>query len=231
MKRSHGYSKGLIYLDVEGYMKAVRESLKDTMKVIKNDLVRRVKNRASALPFKDNEVRISGGTPTSDLKRSSALIDSIEGNLRFVERDVLELTVTAMETGFKDSHIGLYYEHGTGDEWDGYEYETNSVASPNKYRKGSSIVSRSMFIDYAGLGRGRWVDVGGNLRVTSSVRAGERDRGFVDYIGEDVKAYYWFSGTFKDNKERYALMIRGAIEKVWLGNYLILKRTFVLGKD
>ncbi len=241
IKRSHGYKDSLIYLDVEAYLKDLRKNLKSAMRDIKDDLVSNLRSTVLSLPFKDNPVRIGGtigpdgsivgGYLTSDLERQNAVVNSIEGHMSFIEKDVLEVVVTALEKDFEDSHIGLYYEHGTGTEWDGTMTPVSTNPSPNKYRTSKSVVSRSRFINYAGIGRGRWVDLGGNVRVTASGEAGIRNDKFIKYIGDDIKAYHWFSNAFSKRRDKYMQMIREAVKNVPLNKYLILKSEFILGRD
>lgn len=223
----------LFSFDVDGYVSELRYSLRSAVREIKETLLKELKNSAKSLPFKRNPVRLAGGEVTSDYKRRRAVINAINASMDEIERDVIMLTFTALDNNFKDSHIGIYYEHGTGEEWDG-EYETlpGIVPSPNKYRSGRQIVSRSKHIDYAGLGKGKWIDLGGNIRVTASREAGRRTPGFIAYIGEDTKAYHWFSSVFEEKREWIMKKLREAVMKVKPERFIRLStKNFVLGKD
>lgn len=220
-----------MYLDVEAYYRAIRHEVKKAMTEIKNDLVQQILYNAKMLPFKKNKVKLAGGEVTSDYERRGALFSSIEGHLEWVESDVLQAVFLSIKENFEESHIGLYYEHGTGDEWDGTMTPVGTNPTPNRYRPGRKIVSRSKFINYAGLGKGRWVDLGGNIRVTGSKEAGRRTPEFVKYVGHDVKAYHWFSRAFDERRSFIMKKIQDAIKSVPLSRYLIVKSKFILGKD
>lgn len=227
----------LIWFDAEGYKSAIRAELKDAMSDIRREIVQELKKSAASLPFKNNEVKLAGGVVTSDLKRKQAVMDAINSGLEKVETDIYNVTFTALARDFKDAHIGIYYEHGTGNEWDG-KFQSITDApftvdewSPNPHRDGRTIVSRSKHIDYSGHGKGVWIDLGGNVRKTGSRRAGVRDDNFVKYIGEDTKAYHWYSNAFKNKYSWIINRLRTAIHNVQVSNYLRCKATYILGKD
>jgi hypothetical protein len=195
-------------------------------------MLKELKSSLSKVPFKNNKVRMAGGVETSDLERKSAVMDAIESDLQRIGKSVFNVTFSALEKNFEESHIGIYYEHGTGEEWDGRYESVKSGYKPNPHRSGRTIVSRSRHIDYSGNGKGKWVDLRGNIRITGSGEAGVHNKSFVKYIGEDTKAYHWYSNVFKNNHDWIMNRLRQAIHNVELTNFLHLrKKKYILGKD
>lgn len=219
-----------ISFDVKGYERALMNAIKQVHKELRDELWQLARDQASALPFKDNPVRLAGGSYTSDRDRADELISSIIAErLEWVGGKVLRTAVSAMSTNFEESHIGVYYEYGTGENVEPDETSSKYLAmgERNPFRlpvAGSPIVTRSKFYK-----QGRWRDLGGNLRETDARWGGRRDEGFIDYVGEDLEAYHWFSKAFDHvrakAKERYIK----AIESVHFGKFIRLKPRIVLG--
>lgn len=215
-----------IQFDSVGFLNAMRKQIKEANVRIMNKIYADTRANASSLPFKDNEVKIVGAAPTSDLKRKGALLDSIvKQNLGWVATDIsnslwsdlqapaghkpdnVEHTVeiTAMGENYKDSHIGNYYEYGTGTK----AMRTRPgmyLGDPNPFRKGKKIVSRSYV-------NSPWTDMGGNVRKSSG-RGGISTPEFYKYIGEEIEAYRWFQKAFLQNKDFALDEYRKAINKV-----------------
>lgn len=216
----------LMYLDVDKLEMEISKRLRSATNEVKNLLQETLIRNASSLPMKDNEVPMADGSVTSDKERQESLVQSIksgrvgtldsvaEGFNRYWEGIVYGTYVTAMEDGFKDSHVGWYYEIGTGEESDPELYArynmTASLGDVNPYRLphiGAPIVSRSR-------NDGTWRDLGGNIRSTRSPVGGiggneipknskgepmatskryeEIKRKFRENIGEDIRSYEWY---------------------------------------
>ena len=193
--------------------------------------------------MKDNEVKIvdsgsaiGGVRVTSDAKRKTAVIKSIEKEaiesiLDYFKGEIIG-TVKAIDSGsLKESHVGIYYEWGTGVNacrpaglglseagvsvsGTGYWSKLYNAMDANRYRTGREIVTRSKHINYSGLGKGLWRDMGGNIRITGSKRAGESGDKFRKYIGEDVKAYKWFENAIVVNRSNIIAIISDAVGSV-----------------
>lgn len=237
-------AKQVIQFNVTAFLNALGKELKKMNQTIRDELWDAIKDNMRDLPFKKNPVRLSGGRETSDWERRIALFNSmVDSRANWITTTHLQSTIKAMAKDFKQSHIGLYYEYGTGEKQDlsGFKYE--SLGDPNlPFRvpnTGARIVTRSSRL---GMG-GAWRDAGGNLRVTDSPRAGEPVRSdgakaarFRAYIGEDVEAAHWFRNAVENKylNNRFKSLWVTAIKAVWSKNkiesFLILK-DFTIGKD
>jgi hypothetical protein len=129
--------------------------------------------------------------------------------------------ITAMGSNYKDSHIGNYYEYGTGEK---------AVLPPtgmylgdrNPFRSGATIVSRSY-------SQGPWKDMGGNARYSGG-RGGINTPEFRSYIGEDIEAYRWFQDAFEKNRAFAFDEYRKAWKTVDFKKFFTVNKKIVLGK-
>lgn len=251
----------VMYFDPRRLEAEMRKALMKATREIRNLLIETMIRNVESLPFKDNPVKLADGTETSDADRKKALIDSIrkEGHARlyienftkYKEGVVIKATVSAMSTNFKDSHIGWYYEIGTGEESDPKGYAkygmSASLGDVNPYRLphvGAPIVSRNKRL-------GTWRDLGGNVRVTGSNIGGIGNpeppypmspevyaalvEKFREYIGEDIKAYYWFEGAVEEVSDKILDIYKKAILSVnifdpKLGIFHINKKVIISDK-
>lgn len=251
----------VMYFDLRRFEAEMRKALMKATREIRDLLIETMIRNVESLPFKDNPVKLADGTETSDAERKKALIDSIrkEGHARlyienftkYKEGVVIKATVSAMSTNFKDSHIGWYYEIGTGEESDPKGYAkygmTASLGDVNPYRLphvGAPIVSRNKRL-------GTWRDLGGNVRVTGSNIGGIGNpeppypmspevyaalvEKFREYIGEDIKAYYWFEGAVEEVSDKILDIYKKAILSVnifdpKLGIFHINKKVIISDK-
>lgn len=212
--------------DSERYLKDLRKELSKAMHKIRNLLYKRVRQNIRRLPFKDNPVVMADLSITSDLERSRALLNSVSyEKVNLVGMGLLQTAVSAMGGDFRDTHIGIYYEFGTGYHEEPVPWVANLPQDGNIFRAGSAIVTRSKYVN-----GGLWRDLGGNLRITQSPRGGERDKGFVDYIGDDIEAYHWFGWALVNTKAEAADIIRQAVAKVSPLNYFRLNAQYNLTK-
>lgn len=236
----------VIQFDAAKFLHVFGKELKKVNQEIRDELWDAIKDNMRNLPFKKNEVRMTMGSDTSDWERRTALFNSmVDTRADWLTESYLRSTIRAMAKNFKQSHIGLYYEYGTGEKQEaGSTYE--SLGQPNlPFRvpnTGAPIVTRSRKM---GMG-GAWTDVGGNLRITDSPRAGEpvkkdgkKAARFRKYIGDDVQAAHWFSNAVNNSywKKRIDKLFGTAIEEKiqpQMQSFFIHAngtRKFTLGKD
>lgn len=228
----------IMYFNVDRYKAEIKKALVEANRKIKNLLLETVRRNVSALPFKDNPVKMADRSITSDLARSGDLLDSIIGDRvrtfsEWYGGVMLETSVTAMAKKFEDSHIGWYYEVGTGEESDASLYAkyglSASLGDRNPYRLpnvGAPIVTRSRC-------DGTWRDLGGNVRITGSNVGGIGDTSpppagfkgtperyaeiaskFREYIGPDIVAYRWFERAVEEVSEQILSIYIEAINSV-----------------
>lgn len=227
-----GRKPRFMYFDVQNFIKDLRRELTRVTKELHDELYDKVVAKASSLPFKDNEVRLASGRTVSDAERRGALLNSIvKQSLEWKKNGVMKYVVEAMNHNFKNSHIGLYYEYGTGEKIDkgaDPEYESLLLRHWNPFRAphvGSRIVSRSKYID-----GGVWTDIGGNKRITRSP-GGVYNSRFREYIGEDIQAYHWFRDAYREVAEGIDKRYLEVIKKVNPAKYIYVRPQFVLGVD
>ncbi len=230
----------VMYFDLDRYEAEMKKALMDATREIRQLLYDTIIRNIEVLPFKDNPVHMADGTVTSDADRKAALLNSVdkEGHVRmhvdnfasYYGKVVITASVSAMASNFEDSHVGWYYEIGTGEESDPEGYSKYnmppSMGDVNPYRLphvGAPIVSRNKYDGY-------WRDLGGNLRETTSRLGGignveppvpmdankyaELVKKFRDYIGEDIKAYYWFEEAVEEVSNEMLDIYKEAVMKV-----------------
>lgn len=219
--------------------KEVRAASEEVKELLAKDVIKRI-NR---LPFKTNKVPLVGGNKTTDADRAQDLVNSIEarvnnyvdsqsikdslkGGMSYkatmgTEKMAIPITITAMGKYYKNSHIGWYYEYGTGTKevipFAGY-WNTDAV-NPMRGGHKSEIVSRPA---------GVWKDAGGNIR-RSKGKGGVRNEAFIKNVGEDVEAHRWFYKAFKENQGKVLSVYSKHIKKVDYRKYVHAKSKIVLG--
>lgn len=234
----------LMYFDDNRFEAELKKALRKATRKIRDLLVATIKRNLSGIQFKDNPV-VVGGVETSDAERKESLLRSIDigGHVRthivnftkYYTGIAMDVTVSVMKDNFKDSHVGWYYEIGTGEESDEALYRkygmTASLGDKNPYRLphvGAPIVSRSRK-------EGSWRDLGGNIRTTGSniggignvnpPKAGDGEpipqkryrelvKKFYDYIGPDIKAYKWFERAVEEVSDQVLDIYKEAIMSV-----------------
>ena len=239
-----GRRKNFITFDAFKFKIDLEKALKGAVQEASSLLYETIMYNLTMTPFKDNPVktlrsvsdkRSANTITTSDAERKQAVIASvINKGITSMSTSIISAKVSYTALNFKDSHIGIYYEHGIGGNWDGTNVRVTAEGMVgNKFREGSQVVSRSKHINYQGMGKGVWVDLGGNLRITGSNRAGQKDSGFMDYIGEETLAYHWFSSALKEKKDRIIGILRKAVNSVnpISKKYIKIQPVYVLGKD
>ena len=224
----------IMYFDVDKYEAEMKKALMDATIKIRQLLYDTIICNIKVLPFKDNPVVMADGSETSDAERKEALLKSVDkgGHVRLHTENFNRYyaSVSAMASKFEDSYVGWYYEIGTGEESDLEGYSkygmTASLGDVNPFRLpnvGAPIVSRSATL-------GPWRDLGGNLRTTksqlggigssnipenvSSERYAEMVDRFREYIGEDIKAYYWFERAVEEVSDKVLDIYKKAVMSV-----------------
>jgi len=228
------------------YAADLKQSLKDAMGEVTTLLREQILANLESIPFKDNPVKIlksmgvagklkkSDVEITSDAKRKYEVMDNIiNSRITWTGRSILSAQIRYTSNNFKESHIGIYHEHGIGSNWDGMDAEKMSPKFSSTRKNSGMVASRSRHIDYIGDGKGIWVDLGGNVRITGSKMAGRTDAGFMNYIGEQTKAYHWFSRALDENRDKILGIYNKALKKIHIGNskYWKFMSNYILGVD
>lgn len=213
------------YFDGAEYLKDVRKAIKEAMARVQDILYEEIRQSMYQLPFKTEAVPMVGKV-TSDKERSQALFDSlvkINGAGRFTEsphvsgyipptgsykthQSRMNVGIEVMGKNYGDSHIGWYYELGTGVYERVIPPAGLYVGDPNRFRKrGQPIVTRGFDKSTDGY----WTDMGGNLR-RSKGPGGRRTRAFAKRIGADVRQHRWFEESFKTHLPEIKQIIKEA---------------------
>ena len=231
-----GRKEQFIRFDLNKYKADLKRALKAAVKQSVELVYEQIITNLNNIPFKDNPVRVlssAGGSEyeTSDEKRKAAIYRNLEKALLSVGQSHFKAAVWFTTHNYKESHIGIYYEYGTGSGWDGVHSVAPDFSSSRSTDR--RIASRSRHIDYSGHGNGTWIDMGGNLRITGSKKAGQVDEGFRSYVGQDIIAMRWFRQALADKRQEILALYKNAVRKVnpVSKDYLIMKSKFVLGKD
>lgn len=227
------------YFDSVGFLNEARRAMREASVEVKDLMWDEVRRNITALPFKTNKVPLANGNITRDADRADALLESVEARMgQYLkspstgghfpgrtkldfDRTVIPITVQAMGKYYKDSHIGWYYEYGTGslEEVPFSGYWDSDAANPARKGFRSPIVSRPA---------GTWKDAGGNIRKSKG-KGGVRNANFEKYIGDDVQAHRWFSKALYNNKGRIRSIYLSHMKKVDFRKYMHVKRKVVLG--
>ena len=215
--------KRLLSVNATAYEKALRREIMEIMYKQKALLKQRAIRNIESMNFHKREILLENGT-TSDFIRKRALVNSLTSE-RFqweLNGTKLSLITTAMSKDFKQSHIGWYYEFGTGSKYEPPKigFQLPHPGDPNPYRPFGSrtvIVSRSKEDN-----GGYWKDMGGNTRRTNSRRGGKPLKGL------ETPAYKWFEKAHKEtvediSKELSTVHERVNITKFIEGRHIILK--------
>jgi hypothetical protein len=240
-----GKSRKYIYFDAKAYINVLKQELKKAVKEVRDLLQDRITMEAKALPLnsiktvyykgrkiKQHEIHLANGGTTSDAQRKSALLKSIVSDqVKWESDNILRTAVRAMANNFKESHIGWYYEYGTGKRAENlpvtaYRIAAAGIRAHTPHRYGREIVTRSIHDN-----GGTWIDMGGNLRISHSPRGGETDEGFRKYIGDDVEAYHWYRTAYLSCRDDILQIYGKAIKEVHPGKFFKVMPRIVLGRD
>jgi hypothetical protein len=231
--------------DGDAYVNDLKQEMKKEMTEASKELLSMVKASLLKINFKGNPVKLlkSSGKAgeitkddielTSDALRKADVLEAlIRDRVSWEGSKILKTKIKYTTRNFEKSHIGIYYEHGIGSKWDGI---TEAVATKNISvgSMGKPLSSRSKFINYVGQGLGVWIDLGGNKRITKSIKAGETTLKFRKYVGKETPAYHWFGKAFKSYRSTLRKKYRSAFKRVKITNkkYWSFMSTFTLGVD
>ena len=229
-----GKPNKLMVFNLRDYERALERAASHIVKSIADKIVERALTNLSVIKFHDYPVtmagdnvrkvgrlrRMTGSGYVTDASRKAALIGSIVSEEIKSQSNVRKAyMVRTMANNFKDSHIGIYYETGTGEYWDGSVFRTNIQPERNPVRSGRKIVTRP-----AG---STWRDLGGNVRSGGAGTGGKPLDGF------QVRSYRWFRRAVQPE------LINIDMQQIWAGianrvnplNYLKIKSNFTLGRD
>jgi hypothetical protein len=223
----------LIYINLTKYQEDLEKAIQKVMERLHTELLELVKAKAAAMDFKTIKARLVDGRETSDMERREAFLNSIVPHITgSIKSGVLTMAVAAMEDNFKDSHIGFYYEYGTGEE----ELPFSPIFNWGDWnpfrgvpRAGAPIVTRgykevvknqygeAIRVNGRVLTRGSqhahsvvWKDLGGNYRETNSVVGG------IPLKKEmyETHAYRWMYNSYMEIKDKYFDEIQKAVYSV-----------------
>jgi len=239
-----GRRKLAVRYDLDGYIRDIRNATNRVTKEYRDLIFADAKANAEELPFKNTPVTLYGNVKTSDQARSRDLIDSIQNSLNYeqskmvddiayqfssnarVENSVVVARVTAMgdKGNYANSHIGVYYEYGTGTQAYGPGYSTVKwQGEENPFRTGSEIVTH---------GRS-WIDMGGNVRASGKIGGLNEDffrKKNKPWFGTEVPATHWFESAYKKHIENYKSALAKAVFSINPLAYTIFEPVINLGK-
>lgn len=213
-------SKEFISFDAGRYLQALAKALEKAVQKIGKDLQQKLRAKVGMIPFRAHKVTLESGIVTDDTARGQELADSIQtyasGKVSLMANGVYRTAVTAMERNFEQSHIGLYYEYGTG---------TQELPNSPLQRMGEWNPARNNGVPVAGAPivtrRGMWRDAGGNMRTTKTKVAGKP----IKRPSWETPALRWFANTLRENKSRYYAMLMEAVRSVNPGRYIKLRKS------
>ncbi|MEC0276809.1 hypothetical protein [Peribacillus frigoritolerans] len=225
------------------FLEDLGRNLKRATQEITNMIEDHVKTNARALPFRTSLVGLNNGGAkelTSDAERAMALFSSITkervewlgANInrslaqslpkkyKATERGTLVGRVNAMgDENYKDSHIGIYYEYGTGPGMDLSSFNDMPISlgdeNPHRpLRSTGPIVTRG-----TNTNGGVWYDAGGNRRISKG-KGGLRSAVFAKQVGDGVQAEHWFREGYQAVLPKAKVLLKEAVSSLDLKDYL-----------
>lgn len=199
-----------------------------TLNRIGKMLIKRAQSNLAAIQFHYFPVRLAGeavpevgirrtkkGYGRTDASRKFAVIDSmVLGDIARRANNKLGITVYTLAKNFKDSHIGIYYEHGTGQYADGsYTRVSGMKYEENPLRSGMDIYTRP--------GQ-EWTDLGGNRRI-SNAGSLRKLPGFA------VRPQRWFARAFEYANSQFARVFSEELQYMDIRKYLQVKSKIIIG--
>lgn len=198
-----------------------------TIKRVGGLLVKQSKDNLRAIQFHHFPVRLAGeavppvgirrtkkGYTRTDASRKHAVINSIVlGQLQKKADTKMSLVVQTMANNFKDSHIGIYYEHGTGPYAEGFTRIQGAKYDTNPLRSGSDIYTRP--------GQ-EWTDLGGNKRI-SNAGSLRKLNGFA------VEPQRWFGRAVEYANSKFVEIFSEEFSYMHIAKYLQVKPKIIIG--
>jgi len=223
------FGKNYIIFRSDYFIRDLVKVVEKTIQRVGELIVQHSKRNLASIRFHEYPVRLAGssvpvaglrkfgkGYEITDNSRKKSLIDSIiMGNIKKISNTRMHVLINTMVTNFKDSHIGIYYEYGTGQYYNGgwvnvkgYKYEHNPL------RRGSYIYTRP--------GQ-EWIDLGGNRRISLAGKLKRLD-GFA------VPAYYWFRNAVREADKSFVKIFSEEFSLLDIRKYLQIKPKIILGR-
>lgn len=205
--------KNLINFDARRYAQSLRAECMKIMVIAKQMLYQQTVMNANSIDYSTNIIHMADESVTSDNARKRALIKSIVFDpSRMTWEDNytrLRFTLTAMGSEFEDSHIGWFYEYGTGTNFrtppPGIRLPDCGDPNPRRnYHSSEPIVTR-----YRGDNEGLWFDMGGNKRITRSGEGGRHTP-----TSYNTKEYRWMESALTATTPRVTEMLRDVHKRV-----------------
>lgn len=205
----------------------LRKVMEITAKTMGGLLVAEAKNNIRGIQFSKFPIRLAGDAVPevgfrsrtsnyglTDASRKSALLSSIvlDKAVRSTASKI-SVTVNTMANNFKDSHIGIYYEHGTGPYADGFTQVSGAKYEANPNRGGKNIYTRPGQL---------WTDLGGNSRISFAKKV-QKVNGLAVY------SYKWFEKAVKSTEKQFAKVLSEEMQHLHIAKYLQIKSTIVIG--
>lgn len=221
------FGGGYIVFRVDLLQKDLQKVIEITAKTMGGILAAEAKKNIQNIRFSQFPVNLAGeaipkagirrtpaGYGRTDASRKYALLNSI-----ILDRAVrttasrVSVTVKTMANNFKDSHIGIYYEHGTGPYAEGFTKVTGAKYEANPLRKGKDIYTRP--------GQ-TWTDLGGNSRISYARRIQKIN-------GLAIQPQKWFERAVRSTEKRFAEVMSEEMKHLHIAKYLQIKDTIVIG--
>lgn len=214
-----------IYFNVKQFERDLYEAMKDVMFKLREDLYQRMLRNASRLEFSTFEAVHTEAGRTSDFQRRQAFLNSFtRDSVARMGGQFIMMTIEAMAKDFEDSHIGLYYEYGTGTK--------ESPESPLPYMgdwnpvRGARMPGRPIYTRPVSEGK-TWVDAGGNVRIATSKNITNLSK----KPGWEIQAQFWFKKAVDEVRDYYLQEIYDAIKHInpLSEKYFIVQPTLNMG--
>ena len=222
------FGGGYIIFRADLLSRDLQKAIEITAKTVGGILVAAAKKNIRSIQFNQFPVRLAGeaiptagirkttaGYGRTDATRKHALINSIILD-KAVKTSVsrVSVAVKTMANNFKDSHIGIYYEHGTGQYASGgFTNVTGAKYDRNPLRIGNDIYTRP--------GQ-EWTDLGGNRRISN---AGELRK----LNGFAVKPYKWFEKAVEIANKQFSKVLSNEMKYLHIEKYLQIKNKIIIG--
>lgn len=229
------------HFDISAYKKALGRKLSSAVVKGSELLYQELAKNITALSPKTTPVRLGDGTFTNDAERMVALLNSLAVTEVAREAHRVKRVVSAMNDGsWQDSHVGVYYEYGTGNQQVGGE-RFYRLETPNQFRDGRDIVTRSRYQYFDTVRKhaeakgsaeglmGKWYDIGGNVRTTFYKKGGVRDDEFLAKGYGEVEPEFWYAKAVENCRPKIRELIQEAVLSVHPGKFILYKDKITLG--
>jgi hypothetical protein len=229
-QRMHG---SYIQFNMDYFLNDLGKVTEIAIKRVAGIVVGKAKQNIATMRFTYFPVRLAGeavpkaglrkttsGYGRTDASRKHALLSSLViDKVVKTSNTKMNVMVQTMASNFKDSHIGIYYEHGTGKHlgsnggaWD-FTLVKGSKYEHNPLRRGTDIYTRP--------GQ-EWTDLGGNKRIS---HAGKLQK----LNGFSIPAYHWFARAVEYANSQFNQVFNEEFSTLHINKYLQIKPNIVIG--